>query len=181
MEFYNKDVLIETKDLILRCANINDKEAIFYNLAHDKDVLKYYIWQYKEDLESFDFAKMLDNYEKGKLYYLAIEEKETHNVVGVVHQCNGFNSVFQNVEIGLALGKKYWNKGYMKQALRAFIDFLFSKGVHKVYASHIKENVYSGMGIRACGMIFECEKKEDLFYHDKYWDLDNYYLINDKS
>ena len=179
--FYEENVKIVTERLILRPATSNDKEAIFYNLVNDKDVLQYYIWQYKDNIDDFDFDKLLERYSKSKMYYFVIENKETQEVMGIVHQCTGYNDVFRNVEIGLALGKKYWNKGYMKEALKAFIDFLFSRNVHKVYASHIVQNVYSGKGIRACNMIYECKKKEDLFYHDRYWDICNYYLINDKK
>ena len=57
------------------------------------------------------------------------------------------------------------------------IDFMFEIGVHKVVASHIVENIASKRVIEKCGLIYEGRRKDDIYYHDTYHDVDYYYLI----
>ena len=85
-----------------------------------------------------------------------------------------------SVEVGFAIGKKHWNKGYMSEALKAMIGLLFESGIHKVRACHIRENKASGKVMEKCGMHYEGIRKDDLFYHDKYYDTVNYYLLEDE-
>ena len=58
------------------------------------------------------------------------------------------------------------------------IDFVFETGVNKIIVSHIVENVASKRVIEKCGLIYESRRKEDIYYHDKYYDVDYYYLLN---
>ena len=82
------------------------------------------------------------------------------------------------VEVGYAIGKKYWNKGYGTECLQALIDFFFSLGVHKVIANHIKENIPSGRIMQKCHMIHQGTLVDEIYYHDKYHTCESYYIIN---
>ena len=39
-------------------------------------------------------------------------------------------------------------------------------------------NIASNRVMEKCGMIYEGTRKDDLYYHDRYWDVMYYYLLN---
>lgn len=180
MAFYEPNIKLETSRLILRPVTIADKEDLFDNLVHNKEVLKYYLWTYCENIDDFDLETKINQYQKGEFYFLAIQLKTTGEVIGIIHQCNKPNVYFPKVEIGYAIGQEHWNKGYTTEALEAFINLLKTKDVHKIIASHIKENIASGRVMQKCGMQYEYEAVEEIYYHDHYYNVCYYYLLNDK-
>ena len=59
-------------------------------------------------------------------------------------------------EIGYVLSKKYWNKGYMTEALKAVIDYLFNKvGFNRIQLRHLIDNVASGKVMIKSGLKYE--------------------------
>ena len=96
----------------------------------------------------------------------------------MIHECSTPSETFDSSEIGYAIGRKYWNQGYMSEALKAMIDFIFKTGVHKVVVSHLVGNNASKRVIEKCGLIYEGRRKEEIHYHEQYWDVDYYYLLN---
>lgn len=180
MEF-NPDIILETQRLILRYMKIEDKHDIFVNISHDKDVLKYFIDKYLEKEEESRLDKTIDFCLKNERYLFAIVLKETNETIGMILQCSTPTEMFNTTEVGYAIGKKHWNKGYTSEALDIFIDFLFSLGIHKVTASCFLENIASKRVMEKCEMMYEGIKKDEVYYHDKYNDLMYYYLINPRD
>ena len=177
MEF-NEKTILETNRLILRYMAPSDKQDIFININHDKDVLKYFIDKYCETVDESKLDRTIDFCLEAKRYFFAIVLKETNETIGMMLQCNNTSEVFNSIEVGYAIGKKYWNQGYVTEALDAFIKFLFSLGVHKVMASHFLENVASKRVMEKCGMVYQGIVKEEVYYHNQYHDLAYYYIIN---
>ncbi len=176
---YEADIRIETKRLILRTLRNSDSDEVFRKIANDHDVLKYYVMEYSDSIEGYSINRIVDSFHRSKRYALAIELKKSNEFIGMIHQCSSADPIFQTTEIGYVLGKEYWNKGYMTEALDSFISFLFSKGIHKVFCTHIIENTASGRVMQKCGMIpEEGTRKEELFYNGRYCDLKAYYKIN---
>ena len=180
MEF-NPDIILETQRLILRYMRITDKHDIFVNISHDKDVLKYFIDKYLEQEEESRLDKTIDFCLKNERYLFAIVLKETNETIGMILQCSTPTEMFNTTEVGYAIGKKHWNKGYTTETLDIFIDFMFSLGIHKVTASCFLENVASKRVMEKCEMMYEGIKKDEVYYHDKYNDLMYYYLINPRD
>ena len=177
MKEFDPNVKIETKRLILRFMQVSDTHDIFVNINHDKDVLKYFLDKYREDESEMTLDKTINFCLENKRYLFAIELKDTHEVIGMILQCSVPDARSHSSEIGYAIGQKHWNKGYTTEAFKAMIDFCFDIGVHKVVASHIVENIASKRVIEKCGLTYEGRRKDDIFYHDKYHDVDYYYLI----
>ena len=176
--FFDPTVVLETERLILRRLQEDDTLAIYHNINHDKDVLKYYLATYMEDESEASVSRTLEFCNKAERYIFSMVLKETGEVIGMINQCNGMDRYFHTIEIGYAIGKKYWHKGYTAEALKAFIDLLFEKGVHKVTCKAIPENTDSIAVMKKCGMIYEGRQIEDIYYHDCYWDSVAYYLLN---
>ena len=181
MEFYDPELVLETEHLILRKLERTDALAIYHMINHDRDVLKYYVAPYMANENEASVEGTVTYSEKAGVYAFAVILKESGEVIGMLNQCNRANRYFNNIEVGYALGKEYWNKGYCTEALKAFIRMLFERGVHKVYCGHILENKASERVMIKAGMIREGIRKEELYYRDRYWDVNYYYLINEGS
>ena len=175
---FNSNATFETKRLRMRFISENDIHAIFLNINNDKEVLKYYLDKYLEKEEDMTLNKVIKYCLENERYFFAIELKDTKEVIGMIHECSTPSETFDSSEIGYAIGRKYWNQGYMSEALKAMIDFIFKTGVHKVVVSHLVGNNASKRVIEKCDLIYEGRRKEEIHYHEQYWDVDYYYLLN---
>ena len=148
---------LETPRLILRKAVKTDALPMFHNWASDPEVTKYLTWQ--TYLHVNEAHKILDiwikEYEKPEFYQWMIELKDLNQPIGsisVVH-CN---DQIAEMEVGYCIGRPWWHKGIMTEALSAVIDFLFTKvGVDRITAKHDTNNPRSGGVMKKCGMIYE--------------------------
>ena len=62
----------------------------------------------------------------------------------------------KNAEIGYWLGKKYWRKGIMKEAIKLILNFGFKKlKLVRVYARIMHPNIFSAKLLEKSG--FQCE------------------------
>ena len=177
---FDPSIRLETDRLILRYMSEKDTHDIFTNINHDQDVLKYFIDKYVEKEEEMTLDKIVKYCLEAERYLFAIELKDTHEVIGMILQCSTPNKVFNSSEVGFAIGKRYWNKGYTTEAFKAMIEFLFSLGIHKVEASHLLGNEASKRVMLKCGLLYEGRRVQEIYYHEQYHDVDYYYLINNK-
>ena len=180
MEF-DIDVKLETERLILRYLNKDDTHDIFNNINHDKEVLLFFLDKYCEKEEEMTLDRTINFCQANKRYLLAIERKDNKEVIGIMLQCSTPSGYFTTSEIGFAIGRKHWNKGYTTEALNKFIEFLFEEGIHKITCSHINQNVASGRVMQKCHMIYEGERVHDVYWRDQYWNTKYYYLINPRE
>ena len=57
------------------------------------------------------------------------------------------------MELGYCIGKRWWGRGLMTEAVRAVVGYLFAEvGVRRVCAQHDTENPASGAVMRKAGM-----------------------------
>ena len=177
-DYYEPEAVIETDRLILRPPEESDAAPVFYRIKHDREVLRYYVDRYLERVEEADLSGMIASCRERGIYCFIMELKSDHTVIGMLNQCSVPNEYFPAMELGYALGKDYWNRGYCTEAMKAVTEFLFTKGVHKITCCHITENTASGRVMQKSGMKYEGIRKSELYYHGKYWDMANYYLLN---
>lgn len=179
-EFYDPETKLETERLLLRKLELSDAKD-FYNKLYTEKVTEYYLMEGISSEDDEKISAIINGFSERKQYAFAITDKKTGEFMGIIHQCSGMNKYFRNVEVGYALGSDFKNKGYMTEAMSAFIELLFSKGVHKVFATHLKENSASGRVMQKCGMKFEGEREEEVFYKGKYHNILQYSIINTAS
>lgn len=136
---------IETERLILRDASADDAEDMF-EYAKLEEVTKYLSW--KPHLSIKDSEKILDMLskeakEKDSYALKAIVLKENDKMIGTI-DARIFGEGLKDAEFGYCLNPKYWNKGYMSEALKAFIEALHKEhGVENVFGSFERENIAS--------------------------------------
>ena len=150
--------VIETERLILRPFTLEDAQPMFDNWASDPEVSKYVTWPAHE---SVDVTKMLledwvTRYEKMDNYSWAITLKEKGDEpIGNISAVP-VDDHTESVEIGYCMGRAWWGKSVMAEALKAVIDFFMAEvGANRVYARHDTANPNSGRVMKKAGMTFE--------------------------
>lgn len=148
---------IETPRLILRRAIREDAEPMFRNWASDPEVTKFLTWPPHANIGVTQtvLESWLAEYEKADYYQWMIVLKELGEPIGsigVVRQ----NDAVEEAEIGYCLGKQWWHKGIMSEALAAVMEYLFTEvGINRIAARHDPNNPHSGGVMRKCGMVYE--------------------------
>ena len=164
---------METERLILDSIQESDKEDYFINISHDRKVLETFICRYAETLEDLDFSSY-----PGRQDLFAIRLKKTEPLIGIV---NYFDEKDGGCEIGYGIGSGYWGYGYATEAVRRFLEYLFTeKGFHTVYASFFTGNDASRRVMEKCGMTYDHFSEKELTYLGKERDL-TYYVIHRKT
>lgn len=149
---------IETDRLILRRYKIEDADAMYKNWASDSEVTKFLTWQPHSSVEVSRsiIEDWLKKYSDEKYYHWAIVLKDNGNEpiggISVVHM----NEDISMVHIGYCLGRAWWRRGIMSEALKAVTDFMFDTvEVNRVEARHDPRNPNSGKVMQKCGMKYE--------------------------
>ncbi|MCD6323362.1 MAG: GNAT family N-acetyltransferase [Clostridiales bacterium] len=148
---------IETDRLLLRRFVLSDALPMFKNWANDSDVTTYLSWQPHENIEvSKNILNMwIDEYKSCDSYSWGIVLKDYGKVIGSIAVVNQ-NTDFDRCEVGYCIGKSFWGKGLMTEALKAVIGFLINKvGFNRVHAYHHAENIGSGKVMIKAGMKYE--------------------------
>ncbi|MBQ3080810.1 MAG: GNAT family N-acetyltransferase [Clostridia bacterium] len=149
---------IKTARLTLRRFRVEDAESMYENWASDAEVVKYLTWPVhpnsgvtKMILESW--TKL---YEKDDYYQWAIVLNENGDrPIGSIAVVSLRDEV-EKAEIGYCIGRKWWHKGIMTEALNAVIDYLFKEaGMNRIEARHDPRNPHSGGVMKKCGMTYE--------------------------
>lgn len=148
---------IQTEDLILRPFQVSDAPAMFVNWAQDEEVVEFLTWSPHESIaESLAICTEFEFDNRGFGANWAITEKANPQMaigsLGVVRR----DEDIMACELGYCLARKFWGRGYMTQAVRAAIDFLFEEmGYNRVAARHDSNNPASGKVMVKAGMVKE--------------------------
>ena len=148
---------LETERLILRKFTIDDTEKMFNNWTNDDEVTKYLTWPSHIDINvTLNVLKQwLQNYEKKDYYNWAIVLKDLNEPIGsisVVKQSEDIRMVL----IGYCIGKNWWKKGIVSEALNLLIKYFFEEvGVNRIESMYDPNNENSGKVMAKCGMKYE--------------------------
>src|SRR5574342_101767 len=117
---------IESKRLILRNIELEDKDAIFAYRS-DPEVYKYQYWRpnHIEDVIEFIKTKMVREPNiPGTWLQFAIWTKENNQLIG---DCgiHFLENEPEQVEIGITISRESQGKGYGKEALSTLFDYIF--------------------------------------------------------
>ena len=148
---------IETERLLLRPFTREDAPAMYRNWASDPEVTKYLTWPAHSsvDISEMVLTDWTGHYVEENYYQWAIVLKELGEPIGSIAVVK-VDEGAQWVEIGYCIGKNWWCRGYVSEALKALITFFFEEvGVGRIQARHDPRNVGSGAVMRKCGMTYE--------------------------
>ena len=134
--------MIETERLILRKYTIEDFEAL-YEIVSDPETMQHYPAPFDVDRTKGWISWNLEYYEKYGFGLWAVVLKETGEFIG---DCG---ITIQNIdgemlpEIGYHIHKKYWRKGFGKEAAIAARDWAFEHTDYDIVYSYMK---YTNIG-----------------------------------
>lgn len=149
-------VRLETERLILRRWRLQDAQDMYGNWASDTEVTKYLTFPPHKNVEESEqiIQSWMKMYQKFDFYIWAIEWKETGALIGNISG-QPVDAV-QEISIGYCLGKDWWNRGIMTEALLCVIQFFFEDcGMNRIEARHSVWNPASGQVMKKCNMIQE--------------------------
>ncbi|MBQ8844572.1 MAG: GNAT family N-acetyltransferase [Clostridia bacterium] len=166
---------IETKDLILSKAKIEDLESIYNNYWSQEETAKFMLWTVCKSLEEArERLEKVIEFQKDKAAYF-VYEKASGNAIGMAAMIEISPKVFEDGGIGI--GKKYIGRGYGKQILNALINYTFNKlDAEKIICSCHTDNIPSARLQKSCGMKYvysknETRKKDNLTYKADYYEI----------
>ena len=114
---------LETHRLILRRYRIEDAEDMFSNWASDPEVTKYVTWPAHDSVAITEMVMKdwVEGYANPDRYNWAITLKEKgDDPIGNISAVHVFEKT-ESVEIGYCMGRAWWGKGVMAEALKAVI------------------------------------------------------------
>lgn len=150
--------ILETPMLILRRFTAEDAQPMFDNWASDPEVTKYLTWPAhgSPEITAWVLKSWVEDYGKAEVYQWAITLRENGDdpigSIGVVKLWEETDCA----EIGYCIGRRWWHRGIMSEALGAVMRFLLTEvGVNRIQAEHDVRNPRSGAVMRKCGMRYE--------------------------
>lgn len=145
---------IQTERLLLRKPRMEDAPVIFESYARDPEVSRYLAWMpHKNIRETEQFLLACGHlWQTEKDYAYVVTMKEAGRLIGMF----GLHPMKMKVEVGYALARPYWGKGYTSEALRAVIGWAFSQPeIYRVQAFCDVENIASARVMEKAGMTRE--------------------------
>lgn len=145
---------IETDRLILRRFTIDDAEDMYNNWASDPEVTKFLTWPTHSSVEvsRYVLTDWVSHYGEGDFFNWAMELKENGQVIGNISVVE-VKEKAEAADMGYCMGRAYWGRGLMPEALKAVMDYLFDVvGLNRVAACHDVNNPKSGRVMDKAGM-----------------------------
>ncbi len=166
---------IETRRLILRRFRIEDAEEMYRTWASDPEVTRFLTWppHSSADVTRALLESWTARYGDGGYFNWAIEWKETGSVIGNISVV-ALHENRDAADLGYCLGRAYWGRGIMPEALRAVNNYLIdTAGLNRIAACHDVNNPKSGRAMEKAGMrtegILRGAGKNNLGICDEVW------------
>ena len=141
---------LETKRLRLRYITADDCDDIYNRWASDPEVAEFVTWKPHQSPEVtkavVDF--WLKDYKNQNCYRYGIERKTDNELMGMIDVVGYHHG---NPVIGYCIGKRFWNNGYMTEALSAVVNQLVKDGYNQIVVEAVKDNIASNRVIEKNG------------------------------
>lgn len=134
LDFYSKNRAVFEQYEAARPSN-------FYTKEHQKSILT----------REYNLAL-----EKKSVRFWAFEKANERRPVGTVCFYNIARSVYDRCETGYKFDRRFWGRGYAKEAMTAGIFLMFGQmGLHRVEAYVMEENLPSVRLLKSLGFQYE--------------------------
>ncbi len=169
---------LETERLLLRKLRLEDAGDLF-EYASDPEVSRYTTWEAHKTIDDSRaiLSQWMDLYATGQVAPWGVVHKGDAKLIGTC----GFVSWaprHARAEVAYALSRKYWNKGYTTEAVRAVIAFGYNTmRLNRIEARCEIPNVGSARVMEKVGMKFEGVLRQQLFVKGVYVDLKMYSIL----
>ncbi len=163
LRLFRRPPKIKTERLLLRAMHPKDARDMFA-YASDPEVTRFLTWDVHESAEyTHRYLKHVQRlYREGQLYDWALIHRKSKRMIGT---CGFTRFDFESgtAEVGYALNRAYWGRGYAPEAVRAVVRFAFETlGFRRTEGRFIKGNDRSRRVLEKCGMHFEGFDREPM-------------------
>ena len=171
---------LHTERLLLRPFKAADADTV-YRLAGVKEVAAGTLLPHPYDLEAAAkwIAQQQESFAAGNAITFAIvlaEELPRHPGLHPRHA-----GAHGRARLGYRLGTAYWNQGYCTEAVRAMLDYGFTRlSFHRIYAPHFHNNPASGRVLRKVGMTYEGRMREHYIRFGRFVDVEIYGILREE-
>jgi [ribosomal protein S5]-alanine N-acetyltransferase len=144
---------IDGPRLTLRPPVLEDAGAIFQRVARDPEVTKYLLWTPHPDVAATRrvIAEKLNVGDSERTWAIALRHSD--EVIGLT-SCR--RPVPHSVEIGYCMGRRWWGKGFMSEALGMLMTALEAdREVYRVWATCNVDNERSTRLLEKAGFVLE--------------------------
>lgn len=160
---------IKTDRLTLRRIEISDLIDLVYQANNEKiaDQIFNINYPYTEADAVFRMNVVLQGFEQKNRFIFAITQVDEDKLIGEI----GLNldTDHHRAEMGYWIAEDYWGKGIATEACKAVLKFGFNElGLHKIFATHFKNNPASGKILNKIGMMQEAELKDHYLIEGEY-------------
>ena len=170
---------IETERLTLRRFELTDAETMFRNWANDDEVTRFMRWQTHKDVDVSRgvMQQWVESYKDDSSYHwgICLKDGEMIGSIGAF-----VTEIDYRANIGYCIGRKWWNKGYTSEALKALINYMFTNtDIERLEAYHAAENAASGKVMLNVGMAHEGFARHKFKSREGFHDSDMYGIIRE--
>ena len=171
---------IKTERLTLRRLDFSDAEMMFQNWANDDEVTRYLRFQSHKDVDESRaiIQQWVESYKEENMYLwgICLKDGEMIGTVGIM-----VTAEFDfKAETGYCIGRNWWGNGYVSEALKAVIDYMFTNtDIERIEAYHAVENPASGKVMANAGMSFEGFARHKFKNSYGFYDSDMYGIIRE--
>lgn len=126
-----------------------------------------------------DARQFLAKIETDREVSMAVTLRESGRLIGGI----GLRLVeqHQQAELGYWLGVPHWGKGYGSEAAREMLRYGFEHlHLHRIFATHFKQNSASGRILKKIGMRHEGCQRQHFRKWDQFVDLELYGLLREE-
>jgi RimJ/RimL family protein N-acetyltransferase len=142
---------IETERLVLRIPKFTDAAVLFDTYMQDPEVTRYVMWRPHTSIDqTIEFLKgCIAAWEGERRFPYVILLKGSDNPIGMVD----FHITGTIVGIGYVMGRAYWGKGYMPEAVQIIVNWALEQpSIYRVCADCDVENTASARVMEKVGM-----------------------------
>ena len=171
---------LRTERLILRQFQAFDADTV-QRLAGVKEVAAGTLLPHPYDLEAAAqwIAQQQESFAAGNAITFALVLTEDEQLIGSI----GMEIAREHklARLSYWLGTDYWNQGYCTEAVRAVIDYGFTRlSLHRIYAPHFHNNPASGRVLRKVGMTYEGRMREHYIRFGRFVDVEIYGILREE-
>ncbi len=172
--------LLETDRLDLRELEPADLQDV-YEYASDPQVAATSLWKTHRSLDdSLDYITgAIDQYRRHDLGPWGVILRAENKLIGTIAFAS-WNANHARIEIGYALSRRYWNRGFATEAARRVIEYGFDAlRLNRISAYCGVDNIASARVLEKAGMRFEGVLRGYALNDDAHHDVKLYAIVRD--
>ncbi len=171
--------MLTTPRLHFRSFQPDDWRAI-YKWSHDAEANLYDEGEPLSEAEAKDIVESIIESTVSKSrtdYYFMLHRRSDDGLIGSVYIAMR-DEIARKAEIGYRIDRQYWGQGYATEAAQRIVEYGFDRlEVHRIFADVVCENVGSVHVLEKIGMQREGLLREDVYFHQHYWDVCTYAIL----